>query len=106
MKLRILHVFDDSESRTRGLQGMVIDQRSCALFVYESAAPRSFWMKDVPMDLFLSNVVEGECVESEFMGALSTKPHKLSQPTFLAVESRVEIPVGSTVAIEDGFLVF
>lgn len=106
MRLGILDVFDDDESRTRGLQHRMLPVDSCVLFVYDGQPTyHKFWMKGVPTNLYLSAIDGGECVESIFMHANTTSPHALSARALLIVESRVEIPVGAQVDMVGDWLV-
>lgn len=99
MRLGIAYIFEDSDSRTKGLQGHRIRKDECALFVYEGMSIHKFWMKGVHTHLYLSSVVDGRCAESQFMNCDSTDVHSLMTPSALVIESRVEIPVGSSVNI-------
>lgn len=76
-----------------------IGEHECALFLYDSMALHSFWNRCVPTGLYVSAVSDGKCVCSEFMPANSTSPVKLSSPSYIVVESRAAIPVGSDVRI-------
>lgn len=105
MYLDIKYIFDDSESRVQGLRGHRCPIDACALFVYESAAPRRFWMKGVHTNLYLSAVSDGVVVCSIRMRANTTEVHAVSDSVALIIESRVEIPVGSHVNIVDDKLV-
>lgn len=105
MRLRIAEVFDDVDSRTKGLRGRRIKIDECALFVYESSALRKFWMKGVHTNLYLSAVLDGKCVCSIFMRNNGTEVHTVTEPVALCIESRVEIPVGSSVDIVGDYLV-
>jgi len=97
--LDIKYIFDDAESRIEGLRGHRCPIDACALFVYETPAPRKFWMKGVHTNLYLSAVLDNEVVGSIFMRANTTEVHIVSEPVMVVVESRVEIPVGSHVDI-------
>jgi len=104
MILPIDYIFDDDAGRIEGLQGKTLDDDSCALFVYDARCQHSFWMRGVPTDLYLSAIVDGICVESHFMAANTTEPHKVSSASCLIVESRREISVGSKVSIHGDVL--
>ena len=99
MELNIVDIFDDSESRIKGLQHRRISKDCCALFVYGSPSLPKFWMRGVPTNLYLSSIVGGECVESHQMKARSMRVYPVLNKTMCVVESRVEIPVGAEVDI-------
>ena len=104
MRLFIEYVFDTADERIEGLQGKTLNEAACALFVYDSIAPRSFHMRNVPTDLYLSAVDNGGCVSSVLMG--SGEPGPFHAPAAaLFVESRKEIPVDSKLSIEGEVLV-
>lgn len=105
MRLRIDYIFDDVESRVSGLQGIELPKGSCALFVYEFASMPRYHMANVSTDLWLSSIVGGECVESAHMVRGSGEIYALSRKTRCTVESRREIPVGSSVDVRGGYLV-
>lgn len=104
MILSIDYVFDDDAGRVEGLRGKTLPIGSCALFVYDSRLPHSFWMRDVPIDLYLSAIVDGKCAESHRMIADTTVPHKISVASDLIIESRMEIPVDAVVSIHGDVL--
>lgn len=99
MELEVRYVFDDAESRIRGLQHRRIPIDCCAVFVYGSPSLPKFHMRGVPTNLYLSSIVGGECVESYFMRNKTTRVWPVLNKTMCVVESRVEIPVGSKVDI-------
>ena len=105
MRLHIAYIFDDAQGRVEGLQYKSIPEYECALFVYESMLPRKFHMRNVPMNLWLSAIIEGKCVESIFMEAGEAGPYALKSKAALIVESRAEIPVGADVSIKGEVLV-
>ena len=106
MRLMITDVFDDDESRRKGLMGRMIGGHECVLFLYPVGGMHSFWMKDVPVDLYASAIDGGKCVWSEHMEAFTVTPHVIGAMSRVIIESCVEIPVGSDVDILNGFLEF
>ena len=105
MKLEIAYIFDDSDARIRGLQHRRLAKDACALFVYGSPSLPKFHMRNVPNNLYMANVVGGECVESYFMRNKGTVIYPVLNKTMCVVESRVEIPVGSKVDVVGDYLV-
>lgn len=100
MDLKIVDIFETSDEHKRGLQYRHIAKDECALFLYNEKRCPAFWNINVPTDLWVSAVVDGEVRDVILLKKESKVPNKFSVLADMFVESRIYIPLGRMVDVD------
>lgn len=100
----VAEVADDPDERRRGLMGREdVPDGTGMLFLFEEAAPRSFWMKDTLVPLDIAWIRDGHVVGVTTMPPCgSGTPQCPSYPSPGPVDAALEVPAGALDAAEPG----